>query len=261
MATQALANENFVKVLSSEAVKKRFNEVLEKGAAAFMSALIAIYNGNQYLQKCNAKSILGAAGLAATLKLSITPSLGHAYILPYKGQATFVLGWKGLVQLALRTGQYKCLHAGKIYEGEIRGLEPLTGEPIIGEKISDEIAGYVAHFELINGFSKSLYMTVDEIKNHARTYSQSYGSASSPWTKHFDSMASKTVLKLLLSRWGVLSAEMATAIQADQSVVDKTSFTYPDNGGGTVDRDTIEVPFEEVNSDFVDDETGEIVED
>lgn len=265
MATQAVqksAGENFVSLVNSEAVKKRFNEVLEKGAAAFTSALIAIYNGNPYLQKCSAKSILGAAGLAATLKLSITPALGHAYLVPFKGQCTFQIGWKGCVQLAHRTGQYKCLHAGKVYEGEICGRDPFTGEPIVGEKISEEVAGYIAHFELVNGFAKSLYMTVEEIKEHAKKYSQSYGSASSPWTKQFDAMASKTVLKLLLLRWGVLSADMATAFQADQSVVDKNSFTYVDNGGDKVNRETIEVPFEEVEpeTEFVDDSTGEIVQ-
>ena len=166
------------------------------------------------------------------------------------------------MQLAHRTGQYKCLHAGKVYEGEIRGTDPLTGEPITGEKISDEIAGYIAHFELVNGFKKSLYMTVDEIKNHAKTYSQSYNSANSVWKKHFDAMASKTVLKLLLSRWGVLSTDMATAIQADQSVVDKNSFTYVDNGGNSLDRETIEVPFEEIeeNTEFVNEETGEVIQ-
>lgn len=92
MATQALVQKSFAEIVNSEAVKKRFTEVLDKGAPAYISALLAIYNGNQYLQKCSIKSILGAAGMAATLKLSITPSLGHAYILPYKGQATFVLG-------------------------------------------------------------------------------------------------------------------------------------------------------------------------
>lgn len=262
MATQALAQKNFSEIANSEAVKKRFTEVLDKGAPAFVSALIAIVNGNNYLQKCSAKSILGAAGLAATLKLSITPALGHAYILPYKGQATFILGYKGAIQLAHRTGQYKVLHAGKVYEGEVRGLNPLDGEPIIGEKISGEVAGYIAHFELINGFKKSLYMTVEEIKEHAKKYSQSYGSASSPWSKQFDAMAMKTVLKKLISTWGVLSVDMATAMQADQSVVDKNSFTYVDNGGDSVDRNTIEVPFEEYaeeKTEFVNDETGEVL--
>lgn len=166
-----------------------------------------------------------------------------------------------MVQLAHRTGQYKVLHAGKVYEGEIRGINPLDGEPIVGEKISDTVAGYIAHFELVNGFKKSLYMTVDEIKEHAKKYSQSYGSASSPWTKHFDSMASKTVLKMLISRWGVLSTDMAQAVQADQSVVDKSSFTYVDNGGNSLDRDTIEVPFEiEEETEIVDNETGEVIQ-
>lgn len=265
MATQALAQKSFPAILNSESIKSRLTEILDKGAPAFISALLTIYNGNSYLQKCSPKSIIGAAGLAATLKLSITPSLGHAYIVPYKGQATFIIGWKGLVQLAHRTGRYRALHAGKVYEGEIRGKNPLTGEPIVGEKISDEVAGYVAYFELVNGFKKSLYMTVEEMKNHAKTYSQSYGSSSSPWTKHFDVMASKTVLKLLLSRWGVLSADMATAIQADQSVVDKNSFTYVDNGGNSVSRATIDVPAEEIpfeteeKTEFVNDETGEVL--
>lgn len=92
MATQALAQKSFSEIANSEAVKKRFTEVLDKGAPAFISALIAIVNGNSYLQKCSAKSILGAAGMAATLNLSITPSLGHAYIVPFKGQATFQIG-------------------------------------------------------------------------------------------------------------------------------------------------------------------------
>ena len=264
MGTQALVQKSFSEMVNSESVKKRFTEVLDKGAPAFVSALIAIVNGNPYLQKCSGRSIIGAAGLAATLKLSITPSLGHAYIVPFKGQATFQIGWKGLVQLAHRTGKYRALHAGKVFEGEIRGTDPLTGEPVIGEKISDEVAGYVAYFELVNGFKKSLYMTIEEIKNHAKTYSQSYNSASSPWTKYFDAMASKTVLKLLLIKWGVLSVEMAEATQADQSVVDKNSFTYVDNGGNSVDRETIDVPFEETpendeETEFVNDETGEVV--
>ena len=262
MATQALAQKSFSEIANSEAVKKRFTEVLDKGAPAFISALIAIVNGNSYLQKCSAKSILGAAGMAATLNLSITPSLGHAYIVPFKGQATFQIGYKGVIQLAHRTGQYKVIHAGKVYEGEIRGTNPLTGEPIVGEKISDEVAGYIAHFELVNGFQKSFYMTVDEIKEHAKKYSQSFGSASSPWARYFDAMATKTVLKKLIATWGILSVDMAMAMQADQSVVDKNSFTYVDNGGNSLDRNTIDVPAEEISDDdsyFVNEESGEVL--
>lgn len=265
MPNQALTRKNFTEIVNSASVKKRFADVLDKGAPAFISALIAVYNGTPALQECSPKTILAAAGLAATLKLSIAPSLGHAYILPYKGQATFVLGWKGLVQLAHRTGMYKKLHAQKVCEGEIRGIDPLTGEPVKGEKISDKVIGYVAYFELVNGFDKALYMTTDELKEHAQKYSKGYGKDSSPWTKHFDSMACKTVLKRLLNYWGPLSNDMYQAVAADQSVVDKETFTYVDNGGNSLDRATIEVPFEtyeeppEEKTELVNDETGEVV--
>lgn len=258
----------FKSYLDDPIIKKRFNEVLGKKAPAFTSALLNIYNGNEQLQKCDARSILGAAGLAATVDLSLTPSLGQAYIVPFRGRATFQIGVRGLVQLAHRTGKYVALHAGKVYDGELKGFNPFTGEPERGEKKSDEVVGYVAYMRLNNGFEKWLYMTKDEIEQHAEKYSQSYrmdknkGWTSSPWTTNFDAMASKTVLKRLLNAWGVLSTEMAEVIQGDQSVVDRNSFTYVDNGGNvqpreeiylTEEQDDLEVPF--------DPETGEILED
>ena len=267
---------NLPAMLNSEAIKNRFNEVLGKKAASFTSALLNIYQSNNLLQNCDARSILGAAGLVATLNLSITPSLGQAYIVPFKGKATFQIGYKGLIQLAHRTGKYAALHAGKIYEGEIRGFNPITGEPELGEKISDEVVGYVAYMRLTNGFEKTLYMSKAEIEEHAYDYSQSYrsdknkGWKSSPWSTHFDAMASKTMLKKLLSTWGILSAEMAEAIQGDQSVVDKNTFTYVDNGGNVQTRDGIytheetpaelEEPEPTIDADFVDADTGEVVE-
>jgi len=240
-----MATSNLPALLNSDTIKNRFNEVLGKKAAGFTSALLNIYNSNSQLQSCDARSILGAAGLAATLNLSITPSLGQAYIVPFKGKATFQIGVRGLVQLAHRTKQYTRLHAGKVYDGELRGFHPITGEPIIGEKLSDEVVGYVAYMRLTNGFEKTLYMTVKEIEAHALKYSQSYrtdknkGWQSSPWTTNFDAMASKTVLKRLLTAGGLLSAEMAEAIQGDQSVVDRNTFTYVDNGGHVQNRDGI----------------------
>jgi len=272
MASQAMTTtRDFQAMLNSEPVKKRFTEVLDKGAVAFMSTLLTVYNGNTQLQKCSAKSILGAAGLAATVKLPITPSLGYAYIVPYGNEAQFQIGTKGLIQLSHRTGQYKRLHAGVVREGEISGFDVLTGEPIIGEKISEKIVGYIAYMELLNGFSKSLYMSVEELKDHAKKYSKSYGydlrsgRKSSVWSTNFDAMAKKTVLKLLLSKWGVMSVEMQEVIAADQSVVDKTSFTYVDNGGDKVQREPIEVSSGEIPADEdivieeVDEETGEIL--
>lgn len=249
---------NLPALLNSDVIKNRFNEVLGKKSAGFMSALLNIYNGNAALQNCEALSILGAAGLAATLDLSITPSLGQAYIVPFKGKATFQIGVRGLIQLAHRTGKYEAIHAGAIREGELRGFNPITGEPITGDKISDEIIGYVAYMRLINGFEKTLYMTVSEIEAHAQRHSQSYGKNYSPWTTNFEAMASKTVLKKLLNTWGILSADMAEAIQGDQSVVDRNTFTYVDNKGDIQTRDQLYIP--ESTETPIDFETGEVLE-
>lgn len=253
---------NLPALLNSDVIKNRFNEILGKNAAGFMSALLNIYNSNNQLQQCDARSILGAAGLAATLNLSITPSLGQAYVVPYRGKATFQIGVRGMIQLAHRTGQYVALHAGKVREGELRGFNPVTGEALLGEKISDNVVGYVAYMKLNNGFEKTLYMSRAEIEEHAEKYSQSYSydkrsnKNSSPWSTNFDAMASKTVLKKLLNTWGILSSDMASAIQGDQSVVDKNTFTYADNRGDVQARDTIQV----FDGDIVDEETGEILE-
>lgn len=253
----------FKSYLDDPAIKSRFNEVLGKKAPQFTSALLTIYNGNEQLQKCDPRSILGAAGLAATVDLSLTPSLGQAYIVPFKGKAQFQIGVRGLVQLAHRTGKYTALHAGKVYEGELKGFDPFTGEPERGERTGDNVIGYVAYMRLANGFEKWLYMTTAEIEAHAEKYSQSYrtdknkGWSSSPWTTNFDAMAQKTVLKRLLNAWGVLSVEMAQVIQGDQSVVDRNTFTYVDNKGDVQQRNDLYLPEESIPFDA---ETGEILE-
>lgn len=248
-------------LLETEKIKKRFTEILEKNAGNFMQSILTLYNSSDQLKDCNPYSILAAAGLAATLNLSITPSLGHAYIVPFSGKAQFQIGWKGIVQLAHRTGKYAALHSGKVYEGQIRGIDCITGELIRGEKISDEVIGYVAYMKLTNGFEKTLYMTKEEVEAHALKYSQTYKSDKqrkwSTWAKEFDSMACKTVLKLLISKWGVLSTDLSTAIQADQAVVTKSTFTYVDNGGTTVPRAELPPPTESADM-IIDTETGEI---
>lgn len=256
----------FQQLLEMDAVKKRFAEILDKNAGGFIQSLLTIYNSNETLRKCDPYSILAAAGLAATLNLSLAPSLGHAYIIPYGNKAQFQIGWKGLVQLAHRTGKYVTLNSSVVYEGQIREVDFVTGAIIKGEKISDEIVGYVAYMELSNGFHKSLYMTKAEVEEHAQKFSQTYQADKqrkwSTWAKFFDSMAKKTVLKLLLSRWGILSADLATAIQADQALVDKTSYTYVDNDGKTVTRENF-IDMEDYSSepqfDAVNLETGEVL--
>lgn len=261
MATQSLST-----YVQSAPVAKRFVDVLgEKEAKRFCSALISIYNGSAQLQECDPRSITAAAGLAAVTGLSISPSLGQAYIVPYKRKAQFMVGWKGLVQLAHRTGKYTALNAGKVCEGEITGINPVTGEAILGEKTSDEVVGYVAYMRLVNGFEKTLYMTKAEIEEHALKYSQSYaydkrsGKKSSPWSTNFDAMASKTVLKRLLNNYGILSTEMAEVIQADQGVVDKNTITYVDNSGDTVSRADIFVSDDDESELTFDAETGEVI--
>ena len=237
-------------LLNSDAIKSRFERVLDSSPESFISSILTIVRSNPQLQKCDANSILAAAGMAAALKLPINPNLGFAYIIPYKNQATFQIGWKGIVQLALRTGQYKSIHAGPVCEGQIQDIDFVTGEIVRGEKLSDNIVGYVAHFELLNGFNKSLYMTVDEITEHAKKYSQSFnydlnsGRKSSVWSNNFNAMACKTVLKLLISKFGIISIDqhgldIFKALQADQAVI-------TDDGLNYIDNDDKIIPFDDV---------------
>lgn len=262
-----MANDrnNLPALLETDAVKNRFAEVLGKNAPNFIQSLLTVYNGSEELKACSARSILAAAGLAATLNLSISPAIGHAYIIPYKGKAQFQLSWHGLVQLAHRSGKYLALNADVVYEGEILGVDRITGELIRGEKISDEIVGYSAYMKLTNGFEKALFMAKDEVEAHAMEYSQTYkadkarGSKSSTWSKNFDAMAKKTVLKLLLKRWGAISNDLQKALQGDQSIVTKTTFTYGDNSGDTVQREEFYDTEPAPELERVDPETGEVL--
>ena len=230
-------------LLNSAGIKRRFEELLDNSAPAFVSSILTIVRGNSKLQDCSPNSILSAAGIAAALKLPINPSLGFAHIVPYKGQAQFQLGFRGYVQLAMRSGQYRTLNSGAVREGQIKEIDFVTGEIIRGEKISEEIVGYVAYMELINGFKKSFYMSSEELQTHAQKYSQSYaydlrsGRKTSVWSTNFDAMAKKTVLKKLLSNFGIISidqqsAALATALQADQAVITEEGFRYVDNEHG-----------------------------
>lgn len=154
----------------------------------------------------------------------------------------------------MRSGLYSTLHSGAVREGQIREIDFITGEIVRGEKISDKIIGYVAYMELLNGFRKSLYMTLEEIQNHAEKYSQSYaydlksGKKSSVWSTNFDAMAKKTVLKRLLSSFGIMSidqkgADLATALQADQAVITEGGLRYIDN---EPDGEEKIIPFDEI---------------
>ena len=208
-------------LLKGDGIKKRFEEVLGKKAAGFMSSIISAVSTNPGLAKADPKSVIASAAVAATLDLPINSNLGFAYIIPYGVVATCQVGYRGFIQLAMRTGQYKTINVTEVYEGELIEDNRITGlmEFDTKKKVSDKIIGYVAYFKLLNGFEKYLYMTMDQVKAHGQKYSKSYKKPTGQWATGFDGMAKKTVLKMLLSKFGILSVEMQTATTFDQAAV------------------------------------------
>ncbi|MDD4092891.1 MAG: recombinase RecT [Smithellaceae bacterium] len=227
-------------LLSSESVKKRFEQVLGKKAAGFMSSVISAVNANNELKKAAPMTVIAAAAVAASLDLPINPSLGFAHIVPYRKDgipiAQFQMGWRGYVQLGMRSGQYKTMNACVVYEGELVESNRFTGEMYFDEnkRTSDKVIGYVAFFKLVNGFEKYLYMTVDQVTAHGKRYSKSFDNKNGKWQTDFEAMALKTVLKLLLSKFGILSIEMQNAVVYDQAAIktiDGASYEYIDGTG------------------------------
>lgn len=206
-------------MLDAESVQKQFNDVLGENKGPFIGSIIDLYNSDTYLQKCDPKQVIMEALKAATLKLPISKQLGFAYIVPYRDTPQFQLGYKGMIQLAQRTGAYKYINAGVVYEGEFKSRDKLTGAiDLSGEALSNEIVGYFAYIETLNGFSKGIYWTKEEVKRHAQRYSKSYKSSTSAWATNFDEMAQKTVLRALLSKYGIMSIEFQTALTLDSMV-------------------------------------------
>ena len=214
------------RVLDNGSVKNQFENALKENAGAFVASIIDLYNSDTYLQKCDPASVAMEALKAATLKLPINKQLGFAYIVPYKNKdgvsiPQFQIGYKGYIQLAMRTGQYRFINAGPIFEGVDVERNILTGEiNFVGEPTSQTPKGYFAYIELLNGFAKVLYATKDEVISHAKRYSKSFNRSSSAWKTNFDEMATKTVLRLLLSKYGIMSTEMVTALTSVDDDVD-----------------------------------------
>ncbi|MEH7799924.1 recombinase RecT [Bacillus pumilus] len=202
-------------LLSSPTVMNRFEEVLGKRAPQFTASILGLYNNEKTLQKAEPMSVISSAMVAATLDLPVDKNLGYAWIVPYKGKAQFQLGYKGYIQLALRTGQYKFINCIPIREGELQKWNPLTEELDIDfeKRQSDSVIGYAAYFELLNGFRKTSYWTKADVEKHKSKFSKSdFG-----WGKDWDAMALKTVLKAILSKWGILSVEMQSALTEDEN--------------------------------------------
>jgi recombination protein RecT len=217
--------------LYSPGVKARFEEMLGKRAPSFMSSIISAVNANAQLKHCDPMSVIAAASIAASMELPINSSLGLAHIVPYKGKAQFQVGWKGFVQLALRSGQYKTIHLTPVFEGQIKAMNQFTGEiEFTHEAASDKHIGYLLYFKLLSGYEKYFYMNAHQVEAHARKYSASFKKGYGVWIDDFESMALKTVCKLGLSKYGILSLEMQRAIEVDQAeMVDHGELKYVDN--------------------------------
>lgn len=214
--------EQLKNVLSNESVKGQFTKALKEKADLFSASIVELYSGDEYLQKCDPKQVALAALKAATFDLPINKNLGFAYIIPYydgkskQYRPQFQLGYKGLLQLALRSGEYKCINAGVVYEGELQNYSRLTGGfDLDGARKSDLVIGYFAYIETKHGFCKSSYWSVDDVKRHASRFSQTYkrDSKSGVWGDNFDAMAIKTVLKNLISKYGVMSIDFAKSVE------------------------------------------------
>lgn len=230
------------KFFEQDNVRKKFDEMLGKRAPQFITSVLQIATSNELLSKADPISIYNSAAVAATLDLPLNNSLGFAYIVPYNSKqkdgsykqvAQFQLGYKGFIQLAQRSGQFLTINAKAVYDGQVEENETFEGYCFKWKnKKSDNVIGYAAYFKLLNGFEKTLYMTVDELKKHGTKFSQTFKKGYGLWKDDFDAMAQKTVLKLLLSKYAPLSIEMQKAVITDQAMINDEfgeDVTYADN--------------------------------
>ena len=240
----AAAKPGLAVYLTNDAVKNQINKVVGgKDGQRFISAIISAVQTNPQLQECTNPSILSAALLGESLKLSPSPQLGQYYLVPYNDKergkvAQFQLGYKGYIQLAIRSGMYKKLNVLAIKEGELIRFDPLN-EEIEVNLIDDEekrentaTIGYYAMFEYTNGFRKAIYWSKAKMEAHAMKYSAGYKARKGYtfWEKDFDAMAYKTMLRHLISRWGIMSIELQKAYEGDMGVIDENgSVSYVDN--------------------------------
>lgn len=220
--------------LTQDAVKDQINKVVGgKDGQQFITSIVSAVQANPQLQECTNTSILSSALLGQSLKLSPSPQLGHYYMMPFKNnknnttEAQFVMGYKGMIQLAIRSGYYKRLNVLAIKEGELVRYNPLD-EDIEVNLIEDEeqreaapTIGYYAMFEYTNGFKKAIYWSKKKMEAHALRYSAGYKAKKGYtfWEKDFDAMAYKTMLRQLISKWGIMSIDMQQAYESDQAVI------------------------------------------
>ena len=270
-----MANNNLPALknaLNTEGVKNKFNEMLGKKSAGFMTSITSVVQNSDLLQKAEVNSIILAAAQAASLDLPINPNLGFAAIIPFNDKksnkcvATFQIMRDGWVDLCLRTGQFEYIANEIVYEGELVEKNRFTDTYIFDEskRTSDKVIGYMASFKLTNGYRKTVYMTVEEVKAHGMQYSQTFRKGFGLWKDNFHAMALKTTLKMLLKKFAPKSIEsIAKAIESDQASfvgdIDNAQAVYVDNDKSSTNN-VETTDFEEVDADIVDTETGEVVE-
>lgn len=241
MSTQLSVKDYFNK----DANKAKFEELLGAKSTGFIASALQVVGGNTNLAKAEPKSVFNAVAMAAVLDLPINSNLGFAHVVPYnqsyqengqwkkKQVAQFQMGYKGFIQLALRSKQYETIGAAPIYEKQLVSYNPLEGSVFdFKHPNKGKIVGYAAFFKLKDGFKKTLYMTVDEIMEHGKTYSKTFEHKNSVWKSNQKGMALKTVVKLLISKFGPMSLELQKAVVSDQAIVndfENDDFTHADN--------------------------------
>ena len=244
-------------LMNSGAVVKKMNDVLgsEKKASSFISSVISVSQNNKLLRNAEPMSILSSAMVAATLDLPVVPTLGMAYLVPYKGVCSFQIGYKGILELAMRSGEFRNIIDEVVYDGQLVKKNKFTGEYVfdedsikLDEKGQAKPIGVMARFDLINGYSKTIYWSLEEIEAHAKRFSQAYRSGyESPWKSDFWQMAKKTVLKSLLNKYAPKSVAMQTALKFDQSKVNLNSNDIGELNVDAFDAEYVDNPEEVID--------------
>ncbi|NTU49284.1 MAG: recombinase [Desulfobulbaceae bacterium] len=264
-------------ILGSVAMQDLIKGTLKDKAELFTASILEVWGADNYLQKCDPAAVAKECLKAATLNLPLSKALGFAWVVPFNvkqkdpttGKESWVpmpqfqIGWKGYVQLAQRTGQYRFINAGPVYEGELRKVSKLTGEiDIEGDAVSEKVVGFFAHIELTNGYSKSLYWSIEKMQAHAIKYNQQCKKVqklAGIWASDFEAMGTKTVLSTLIRRYGIMSTEMLGVIREDENAEDRAKAEIDANANAET------VGFEDVTAqatlpENVNPETGEVME-
>ena len=262
--------------MASNAVKNKINQMMSgKDGSKFITSIVSLVANNPEIARCEHSTILAAALLGESLKLSPSPQLGQFYIVPFKDNdkdgnlkrmvAQFQLGYKGYIQLAIRSGYYKKLNVLDIKRGELIHYDPL--EETIEVKLIDdeeerekaETIGYYAMFEYQNGFRKTLYWSKSKMEAHAKKYSQAYrrdlnkNTKYSFWSKDFDGMGFKTMIRQLISKWGIMSVEMQTAFTNDMAIISENGEPdFVDNKEEIIEGEVSTMPEEEIKTETPD---------